>query len=60
MSSVFCLMSVLDVVLFLCFILTRVGNGTPKTINVPFVPNGTLMDFRCPNSQTHLSTYIFY
>ena len=23
--------------------------GTPKTINFPFVPNGKLMVFRCPN-----------
>ena len=23
--------------------------GTPKTINFPFVPNGKLMIFRCPN-----------
>ena len=23
--------------------------GTPKTINFPFVPNGKLIDFRCPN-----------
>ena len=22
--------------------------GTPKTINFPFVPNGKLMNFRCP------------
>ena len=24
--------------------------GTPKTIAFPFVPNGKLMDFRCPNN----------
>ena len=23
--------------------------GTPKTINFPFVPNGKLIDLRCPN-----------
>ena len=27
--------------------------GTPKSINFPFVPNGKLMDFRCPNIQAH-------
>ena len=27
--------------------------GTPKTINFPFVPNGKLIDFRCPNIQAH-------
>ena len=27
--------------------------GTPKTINFPFVSNGKLMDFRCPNIQAH-------
>ena len=26
--------------------------GTPKTINFPFVPNGKLMVFRCPNTYT--------
>ena len=25
--------------------------GKPKTINLPFVPNGKLMDFRRPNIQ---------
>ena len=27
--------------------------GTPKTINFPFVPNGKLMIFRCPNIEAH-------
>ena len=27
--------------------------GTPKSINFPFVPNGKLMDFRCPNIQAY-------
>ena len=27
--------------------------GTPKTINFPFVPNGKLMLFRCPNIEEH-------
>ena len=26
--------------------------GTPKNINFPFVSNGKLMIFRCPNIQT--------
>ena len=26
--------------------------GTPKIIDFPFVPNGKLMIFRCPNIQT--------
>ena len=26
--------------------------GTPKVINFPFVSNGKLMIFRCPNIQT--------
>ena len=27
--------------------------GTPKIINFPFVSNGKLMVFRCPNIQAH-------
>ena len=27
--------------------------GTPKIINFPFVSNGKLMFFRCPNNQAH-------
>ena len=27
--------------------------GTPKIINFPFVSNGKLMIFRCPNIETH-------
>ena len=27
--------------------------GTPRTINFPFVSNGKLMVFRCPNIQAH-------
>ena len=29
--------------------------GTPNTINFPFVSNGKLMVFRCPNIQAHYS-----
>ena len=35
------------------FTLKCLSIGTPKTINFLFVPNGKLMDFRCPN---YLST----
>ena len=34
--------------------------GTPKTINFPFVSNGKLMVFRCPNIQTHYNEAVFY
>ena len=29
--------------------LKSLSIGTPKTVNFPFVPNGKLMVFRCPN-----------
>ena len=32
------------------------GIGTPKTINFPFVPNGKLIVFRCPNIKVHKGT----
>ena len=33
--------------------LNMLNIGTPKTINFPFVPNGKLMIFRCPNILEH-------
>ena len=32
--------------------------GTPETINFPFVSNGKLMVFRCPNIQAHYNEYL--
>ena len=34
--------------------------GTPKTINFPFVSNGKLMIFRCPNIQAHYNEAVIY
>ena len=34
--------------------------GTPKAINFPFVSNGKLMVFRCPNSQAHFNEAVIY
>ena len=34
--------------------------GTPKTINFPFVSNGKLMVFRCPNIQAYYNEAVFY
>ena len=34
------------------FTLKCLSIGTPKIINFPFVSNGKLMIFRCPNIQT--------
>ena len=34
--------------------------GTPKTINFPFVANGKLMVFRCPNIQAHYHEPVLY
>ena len=34
--------------------------GTPKAINFPFVSNGKLMVFRCPNSQAHYNEAVIY
>ena len=34
--------------------------GTPKTINFPFVSNGKLMVFRCPNIQAHYNEAAIY
>ena len=34
-------------------ILKCLSIGTPKIINFPFVSNGKLMVFRCPNIQAH-------
>ena len=35
------------------FTLKCLSIGTPKIINFPFVSNGKLMVFRCPNIQAH-------
>ena len=37
---------------FLYYTLKCLSIGTPKIINFPFVSNGKLMIFRCPNIQT--------
>ena len=34
--------------------------GTPKTVNFPFVSNGKLMVFRCPNIQVHYNEAVVY
>ena len=34
--------------------------GTPKTINFPFVSNGKLIVFMCPNIQAHYNEAIVY
>ena len=34
--------------------------GTPKTINFPFVSNGKLIVFRCPNIQAHYNKAVIY
>ena len=34
--------------------------GTPNTINFPFVANGKLMVFRCPNIQAHYNEAVIY
>ena len=34
--------------------------GTPKAINFPFVSDGTLMVFRCSNSQAHYNEAVIY
>ena len=34
---------------FLMFTLKCLDIGAPKTINFPFVPNGKLFIFMCPN-----------
>ena len=34
--------------------------GTPKTINFPFVSNGKLMIFRCPNIPAHYNEAVIY
>ena len=34
--------------------------GTPKTINFPFVSNGKLIVFRCPNIQAHYNEAVIY
>ena len=35
--------------LYLLSKVLYISTGAPKTINFPFVPNGILMDVRCPN-----------
>ena len=34
--------------------------GTPKAISFPFVSNGKLMVFRCPNIQAHCNEAVIY
>ena len=34
--------------------------GTPKTVNFPFVSNGKLMVFSCPNIQAHYNEAVIY
>ena len=34
--------------------------GTPKIINFPFVSNGKIMGFRCPNTQAHYNEAVVY
>ena len=34
--------------------------GTPNAINFPFVANGKLMVFRCPNIQAHYNEAVLY
>ena len=40
--------------------LMCLSNETPKTINFPFVANGKLMIFRCPNIQAHYNEAVIY
>ena len=41
-------------------ILKCLSIGTPKTINFPFVSNGKLMLFTCPNIQAHYNEAVTY
>ena len=34
--------------------------GTPETINFPFVSNGKIMGFKCPNIQAHYNEAVVY
>ena len=43
-----------------CITLKCLSIGTPKTINFPFVSNGKLMVFRCPNIQAHYNEVVIY
>ena len=45
--------SVFEPLKFYCSTLKCLSIGTPKIINFPFVSNGKLMVFRCPNIQAH-------
>ena len=36
-----------------CYTLKCLNIGTPKTSNFPFVSNGKIIGFRCPNIQAH-------
>ena len=49
----------LKVSLFI-FTLKCLSIWTPKTINFPFVPNGKIMGFRCPNIQAHYNEAVVY
>ena len=46
----------------LCLALTLkcLSIGTHKAINFPFVSNGKLMIFRCPNIQAHCNEAVIY
>ena len=44
----------------MCSTLKCLSIGTPKTINFPFVSNGKLMVFRCPNIQAHYNEAVIY
>ena len=46
--------------LVVLFTLKCLSIGTPKTINFPFVSNGKLMVFRCPNIQAHYNEAVIY
>ena len=50
--------SVLSQIFKICHTLKCLKIGTPKTINFPFVPNGKLMIFRCPNVQAHYNSAV--
>ena len=43
-----------------CYTLKCLSIGTPKTIDFPFVSNGKLMVFRCPNIQAHYNEAVIY
>ena len=40
--------------------LKCISIGTPKIINFPFVSNGKLMFFRCPNIKAYYNESVIY